>query len=201
MCGPTPGNHWLDKGPRNSASLPSGTSTKAAGLRNFDATALTNLLLPTPSLTEIFSDCSIATRISRATSAGGRRHPLKSKYPSSMLACSTSGVKSRAYENIHRENCSYLSKSPGKTISRGHNKRARAVGIGVHTPYRRASYEADAIIPRDSPPTATGRPRSRQSDACSTDAKNASASKCAINRPPDIKKPPQTSLRPEPPVR
>ena len=67
---------------------------KADGFRSFDATALTNLLLPIPSLTEIRSDCSIARRIVCATSTAGRRHPLKSKYPSSMLACSTSGVKS-----------------------------------------------------------------------------------------------------------
>ena len=55
--------------------------------------------------------------------------------------------------------------------------RARAVGIGVKTPNWRASYDAEAMMPRFSPPTATGLPRSFASEACSTAAKKASASR------------------------
>ena len=45
---------------------------------------------------------------------------------------------------------------------------ARLGGIGVEMPILRASYEAEAIIPRFSPPTATGLPRKWVSAACST---------------------------------
>ena len=38
------------------------------------------------------------------------------------------------------------------------------------------------MIPRFSPPTATGLPRSRESAACSTDAKKASASRWTMAR-------------------
>src|ERR1035441_3582114 len=40
-------------------------------------------------------------------------------------------------------------------------------------PNFRASYEAEAMMPRLSPPTAMGFPRNRVSAACSTDAKKA----------------------------
>src|SRR5881396_2559329 len=49
-------------------------------------------------------------------------------------------------------------------------------------PNWRASYEAEAMIPRFSPPTAIGLPRNRASAACSTDAKKASASRCTMDR-------------------
>src|SRR5438552_11195014 len=49
-------------------------------------------------------------------------------------------------------------------------------------PNLRASYEAEAMMPRFSPPTATGLPRKRASAACSTEAKKASASRWTIER-------------------
>src|SRR6266581_7478657 len=49
-------------------------------------------------------------------------------------------------------------------------------------PNWRASYEAEAMIPRFSPPTAIGLPRNRASAACSTDAKKASASRWTMDR-------------------
>src|SRR5271165_1534313 len=67
-------------------------------------------------------------------------------------------------------------------MSLGQSFRARTVGMGVYTPNFRASYEAEAMMPRFSPPTATGLPRRRGSAACSTEAKNASASRWMIVR-------------------
>src|SRR5437667_10113120 len=49
-------------------------------------------------------------------------------------------------------------------------------------PNRLASYDAEAMMPRFSPPTATGLPRRRESAACSTDAKKASASRWTMTR-------------------
>src|ERR1017187_6703641 len=69
-------------------------------------------------------------------------------------------------------------------MSLGQSFRARAVGIGVWMPNFRASYEAEAMMPRLSPPTAMGLPRNRVSAACSTDAKKASASRWTIVRMP-----------------
>ncbi|NDG72824.1 MAG: hypothetical protein EBY32_16305 [Proteobacteria bacterium] len=65
-------------------------------------------------------------------------------------------------------------------MSLGHNLLACAIGIAEVMPCRRASYEADATTPRAEPPTATGLPRRRASAACSTEAKNASASRWSI---------------------
>src|SRR6267154_4119448 len=49
-------------------------------------------------------------------------------------------------------------------------------------PNLRASYEAEAMMPRFSPPTAMGLPRNRGSAVCSTEAKKASASRWTIER-------------------
>src|SRR5207249_11704358 len=49
-------------------------------------------------------------------------------------------------------------------------------------PNLRASYEAEAMMPRFSPPTAMGLPRKRGSEACSTEAKKASASRWTMER-------------------
>src|SRR6516225_237734 len=49
-------------------------------------------------------------------------------------------------------------------------------------PNLRASYEAEAMTPRFSPPTAMGLPRNRGSAVCSTEAKKASASRWTMER-------------------
>src|SRR5260221_9058828 len=49
-------------------------------------------------------------------------------------------------------------------------------------PNLRASYEAEAMMPRFSPPTAMGLPRNRGSAVCSTEAKKASASRWTMER-------------------
>jgi hypothetical protein len=51
----------------------------ADGLRSFDATALTSLLVPMPSLTVIFSFWPMALRTVSAISTAGFRAPDKSK--------------------------------------------------------------------------------------------------------------------------
>ncbi|GGV23990.1 hypothetical protein GCM10010293_21580 [Streptomyces griseoflavus] len=55
------------------------------------------------------------------------------------------------------------------------------MGIAEWTPKTRASYEAVATTPRGpSPPTTTAFPRRLGLDACSTEAKKASMSRCRI---------------------
>src|SRR5690348_6091063 len=55
------------------------------------------------------------------------------------------------------------------------------MGIAEWTPKIRASYEAVATTPRGpSPPTTTALPRRLGLDACSTEAKKASMSRCRI---------------------
>jgi len=76
-------------------------------LLSFDATALTSLLVPMPSLTVILSFWPMALRDGQCDFnrgfAGwrtGQSNPRQSK------SAQTSGVKSYAYENIQVENCS-----------------------------------------------------------------------------------------------
>ena len=61
----------------------------------------------------------------------------------------------------------------------GQRRRASAVAIAERAPNARASYDAVATTPRTpTPPTMTGRPRSEGLSRCSTEAKNASRSRC-----------------------
>ena len=61
----------------------------------------------------------------------------------------------------------------------GQRRRASAVAIAERAPNARASYDAVATTPRPpTPPTMTGRPRSEGLSRCSTEAKNASRSRC-----------------------
>src|ERR671915_118876 len=65
----------------------------------------------------------------------------------------------------------------GTTTASGHSRRACVPPIPPEIPNAFASYDAASTTP---PPTITGRPRSRGSSRCSTDAKNASRSACRM---------------------
>jgi hypothetical protein len=79
-------------------------------------------------------------------------------------------------ENICLEKRLYAEKFGAKKIPRGHNLLARVTGIAERTPNLRASYDAAETTPREDAPTITGNPFSSGLSACSTEAKNASAS-------------------------
>jgi hypothetical protein len=122
--------------------------------------------------TVIGSPTSVRTRArSRAArSTGGasmRCSPRTSRNASSMDTPCTAGVVSSKIANTARLAATYASNRGRTTTSPGHSDRACRPLIAVRTPRRFASYDAARTTP---PPTATGRPRSRGSSRCSTEA-------------------------------
>ena len=77
---PTPGSHFTSSGARNSRSVPAGTSRKLSGLRNFEATAETNLLVPSPCETDK-RKCSRILRRKRSAAVRGLHFVTPDKSP------------------------------------------------------------------------------------------------------------------------